>query len=146
MKGAFCAFFITFNSFYDIKMAINNFNVKVLMFIFFTFIISCAQKEIQYNQIIGSWKMRDVVNQTGEDISDKTTFKMDSTFIAETFLDGNVVEAFTGKYKINQNKKTISIQSQDYEGEFEFIIETLNSKELNLKDKKTGRITQNIRY
>lgn len=119
--------------------------MRLLMFIF-PFIVSCTQKEIHYNHIIGSWKMRDVVNQTEENISDRTTFKKDSTFIAETFLDGNVVETVSGKYKISKNNKTINIQFEDYGGEFEFIIEKLNSKELNLRDKKTGRITRSLRY
>lgn|GEM_PF-3731701 len=53
-------------------------------------------------------------------------------------LEGSVVETITGKYKLNQKKKTTNIQFEDYTGEF--VIETLNNKELYLKDKKQEKL------
>lgn len=118
--------------------------ISVIILFLSLILLSCHSNEIQFEQLIGSWKMRDVINDTGEDISDKTTFNNDSTFIAEIFLDGNVVESFSGKFKIDQNKKTISIQFEDYIGESK--IEKLNEKEFIVKDLKTGKITRSIRY
>ena len=105
---------------------------------------SCSKKELEYDQILGSWKMKDVVNNTGQNISEKTTYYKNGEVITEMALEGKTIEKIKAKYFINRNNGTIRIEYQKYSGEF--CIEKLDDDEFDIKDLKTNRTVRNIRY
>jgi len=105
---------------------------------------SCSKKELEYDQILGSWKMKDVVNNTGQNISEKTTYYKNGEVITEMALEGKTIEKIKAKYFINRNNGTIRIEYQKYSGEFS--IEKLDDDEFDIKDLKTNRTVRNIRY
>ena len=114
-----------------------------LMLIFF-FFVSCQSDKIQYNQILGSWKMKDVVNNTGDNFSEKTTYYKDNKAVSEVWLNGKLTDKFILKYSIDKSKNILHLEfNKKYNSDF--LILKLNRKELDLKDIKNNRITRNIR-
>lgn len=107
-------------------------------------IILFKKKKLEYKQILGSWKMKDVVNNTGQNISEKTTYYENGDVITEMSLDGENIEKINAKYSINKNNGTIRLEYQKYSGEFS--IEKLDDDEFDIKDLKTNRLIRNIRY
>ncbi len=115
---------------------------KALLIVFLS-LLSCSKKNVDYNQLLGSWKMKDVVNSTGQDISEKTTYYKNGTAISVIKVDNKVNEVIKFKYAINKEKNTFRLSYQNYSKEFS--IEKLNKNEFDLKDLETSRIIRNIR-
>ncbi|MGQ7947572.1 hypothetical protein [Flavobacterium sp. WC2509] len=71
-------------------------------------IISC--KKIEPKELIGSWKMRDVIDQSGQNATDKTTFYHGDSLIMEMFANKKLVEKQNGKYKFDTISNIIQIE------------------------------------
>lgn len=115
--------------------------MKVLKYlvalIFFISIISC--QEIQTDRLIGSWKMRDLVNTTGKNIEDKTTFTKDSLLIFELISNGKTIDKEVANYSLKNNIITVKFKNQN---PYDFKILKLNNSEmelLNIKEKRAYR-------
>lgn len=67
------------------------FGIGVLLLVF-----SC--KKIEQKKLIGSWKMLNVIDQTGENVVEKTTFTKDSIII-EMYANKKLIERFSSSYK-----------------------------------------------
>lgn len=106
-------------------------------------LLSCSKKDVDYNQLLGSWKMKDVVNSTGQDIFEKTTYYKNGTAISIIKVDNKVNDVIKFKYTINKEKNTFRLSYQNYSKEFS--IDKLDKNEFNLKDLETSRIIRNIR-
>ena len=66
------------------------------------FFVSCKNTEpkIEPKKIIGSWKMQDVVDQTGQNVTEKTTFYKDSV-VFEMFANKKLIERLCRKYEFD---------------------------------------------
>lgn len=105
--------------------------------ILFISIISC--QKIQTDKLIGSWKMKDLVNTTGKNVKDKTTFTKDSLLITELISNGKTIEKEIFNYSLKNNIITIKARDQY---SFDFKILKLNNSEmelLNIKENKAFR-------
>lgn len=71
----------------------NIFAIGVLLLVF-----SC--KNIEQKKLIGSWKMLNVIDQTGENVVEKTTFTKDSIII-EMYANKKLIERFSSSYKFD---------------------------------------------
>lgn len=72
-------------------------------------IISCSKK-IEPKELIGSWKMRDVIDQSGQNATDKTTFYRGDSLIMEMFANKKLVEKQNGEYKFDTISNIIQIE------------------------------------
>jgi hypothetical protein len=84
------------------------------------FVVSC--KNIEPKELIGSWKMRDVVDQTGQNATEKTTFYKDSVVI-EMYANKKLTERFSSYYKFDTVNNVIH---------YEFAKQKLNLKIVKL--------------
>ncbi|WNM18455.1 hypothetical protein [Flavobacterium capsici] len=88
------------------------------------FVVSCknAEPKIEPKELIGSWKMRDVIDQTGQNATEKTTFYKDSV-VVEMFANKKLAQRFSTQYKFDTVKNVIH---------YEFEKQKLNLKILKL--------------
>lgn len=121
--------------------------MKVIYYICFLILLilisSCSKKEIDYNQILGGWKMKDVINSTGQNISEKTTYYKNGEAISEIKINDTIFEVIKFSYNLNKEKNIFRLSHQNYSKEFS--IEKLNKNEFDLKDLETDKIIRNIR-
>lgn len=88
--------------------------------------VSCKSSEskIETKALIGSWTMRDVIDQTGQNATEKTTFTKDSVSV-EIFSNNKLVEKINGQYKFDTIKNVIR---------YEFEKQKLNVKIIKLTE------------
>lgn len=65
-------------------------------------IISCSDKKPDYDLILGSWKMKDIINNTGEDFHEKFTFYKGDSVVTELFVNGKIQERFKQKFTLDK--------------------------------------------
>jgi len=109
----------------------------IVTLILFVSIISC--QEIQTDKLIGSWKMKDLVDTTGKYIEDKTTFTKDNLIITELISNGKIIEKEIFNYSLENNILTIKAGEQ-YRSDFKIL--KLNDSEmvlLNIKEKRAHK-------
>ena len=109
----------------------------IVTLILFVSIISC--QEIQTDKLIGSWKMKDLVDTTGKNIEDKTTFTKDNLIITELISNGKIIEKEIFNYSLENNILTIKAGEQ-YRSDFKIL--KLNDSEmvlLNIKEKRAHK-------
>ena len=82
---------------------------NLIVILWLSTLVSCTNKQLDPKLIIGSWKMRDVVNHTGLNIKDKITFYDNDSLFAYTFVDNKLDSQIKGKYKLNTENKTLTI-------------------------------------
>lgn len=112
--------------------------IKYLTFIILFISISSCQ-EIQTDKLIGSWKMKDLVNTTGKSIEDKTTFTKDSLLIFELILNGKTINKEVANYSLKNNIITVKFKNQN---PYDFKVLKLNNSEmelLNINEKRAYR-------
>lgn len=107
-------------------------------------IICCSDKKLDYNHLLGSWKMKDVINNTGEDFHEKFTFYKGDSVVTELFVNGKATERFKEKFTLD--KKTGIIRLKIGDSIFEHKIEKLTKGELEIRDLKKGKIIRCVRY
>jgi hypothetical protein len=73
-------------------------------------ILSCHNDDIDYHLLMGSWKLRDVKDMTGENITDKVTFFAHDSVSIEIFSDGKLLQEYSGKYKVQEKNKVLTIK------------------------------------
>lgn len=115
-------------------MKVVKYSVAIILLIS---IISC--QEIQTEKLIGSWKMKDLINTTGKNIEDKATFTQDSLLIIEFISNGKTIEKEIFNYSLKNN--IITVKARD-KYSFDFKILKLNNSEmelLNIKEKRAYR-------
>lgn len=120
-----------------IEMKIVKYLVAIILLIS---IISC--QKIQTEKLIGSWKMKDLVNTTGKNIEDKTTFTKDSLLIFELISNGKTIDKEVANYNLKNNIITVKFKDQN---PYAFKILKLNNSEmelLNIKEKRAYRYTK----
>jgi len=105
--------------------------------------LSCAG-QIDSNQIIGSWKLRNVVDNTKMKATDKVTFDKKDSVTVEIFTDGKLFSQMKGKYELNTAKATLTTAYD--QGTFTFKIIKLTKEELELENPMTKMIDRYIRY
>jgi hypothetical protein len=113
---------------------------KILLFLLL--LISCSSN-VNYNNLYGSWRLRDVLDVSNQNASDKTTFYKNGTVIFEIFSNKKLVTKINSKYILNKSNKNLTIY---YNNNIlvTYKIEKLNETELDLLDIKTKRIIRNI--
>lgn len=107
-------------------------------------IISCSDKNQDYNDLLGSWKMKDVINNTGEDFHEKFTFYKGDSVVTELFVNGKVQQRFKEKFTLD--KKTGIIRLKVGAIIFERKIEKLTKDELEIKDLNSGKTIRCVRF
>jgi hypothetical protein len=101
-------------------------------------VISCSKK-IEPKELISSWKMRDVVDQTGQIANEKTTFYNDS-LVFEMFANKKLVERISTKYKFDTLSNIIHYQIENINVDFKVLKLTDSEMELqNVLEKKPIR-------
>jgi len=117
---------------------------EFIIVLFCLTLLSCENK-IDSKLLIGSWRMKDVVDNTNMNISDKTTFCDNDSIFIETYSNNKLFESIRGVYKLDSKSNTLSIKIHGNEYSNSEIIK-LTETELHIKDRKTGKIFRNIRY
>jgi len=106
--------------------------------------ISCSSKQLDPKLIIGSWKMRDVINNTGLNATDKVTFYENDSISLEILVDGELNSQLKGKYILDTVNNTLTTKIDDLSSQSEVI--KLTETEMELKDEKTGKLIRYIRF
>lgn len=106
-------------------------------------ITSCNNNTIS-NQIIGSWKLRDVIDYTGQNASDKLTFFKDSSATIELFANKKLVEKLNAKYNFDFKNKTLKMDYGKYV--FTFNVLKLDNDEMILENNSTKKVDRYLRY
>ncbi|PTT00515.1 hypothetical protein DBR27_12640, partial [Flavobacterium sp. HMWF030] len=117
--------------------------VKHVMLALLLISLSSCQK-IQTEKLIGSWKMKDLVNTTGKKFEDKTTFTKDNVVILESISNGKTLDKEIGSYTL-KNNELLNIKFQNNYS-FDLKILKLNDSEmelLNIKEKRAVRYIRN---
>ena len=96
------------------------------------------------NKLFGSWKTQNVIDQSGQNASDKITFSKDSVNL-EIFANKKLVERYAGKYSLDVKLKLITIQYPN-QPKFKFEIVKLSEKEFIFKNLKSKAINKCVRY
>jgi hypothetical protein len=117
--------------------------MKIIHLIALLLIISSCKNE-NSNSLLGSWKLKDVVDYTGQDASDKMTFFENGTVVAEVYLNKKIVTKIKSKYTFDKQNKTLNITGKSFSVTYKVL--KLDNDELNLEDSKTHRAIRNIRY
>lgn len=87
--------------------------------------------------------MRDVVNNTGQNISEKTSYFKNGEVISEIKVNDSVKDILKFRYVIDKEKNTFQLSYKNHSKKF--IIEKLTKNEFDLKDLETDKIIRNIR-
>ncbi|WP_196216464.1 lipocalin family protein [Flavobacterium sp. LC2016-01] len=115
--------------------------VKYLTIIILFISISSCQ-EIQTEKLIGSWKMEDVVDTTGKNIVDKSTFTKDNLLISEFISNGKTIEKDIFNYSLKNNILTIKFKEQYSD----LKIVKLNDSEMELLNIKENKIIRYVKF
>jgi hypothetical protein len=116
----------------------------LIFFVAFSFILACEEKT-DANNILGSWRLRDVVNKSEYDMSDKMTFFPNDSVSVEIFQDGEIVNQISGTYQIDPiNEQLISLFKNEVATKFDIV--RLTSSELELSNPETKRVDRYVRY
>ena len=107
-------------------------------------IITSCNSNIISNQIIGSWKLRDVVDYSGQNGSDKLTFYKDNSATVELFADKKLVEKLNAKYNFDIKNKTLKMNYR--KSVFTFNVLKLDNDEMILENNSTKKIDRYLRY
>jgi hypothetical protein len=105
--------------------------------VFFIMFNSCQR--VQPEKLIGSWKMKDLVDTTRKNIEDKTTFAKNNLLILELVSNGKTIEKNVANYTLNKNIINIKYGGKKL---FSYDIILLNDSEMELRhsvDKKIYR-------
>lgn len=103
-------------------------------------VFSC--KHIEPKELIGGWKIRDIVDQTAQNASEKTTFYNGDSLTIELFANSKIVEKYSGSYKFDTISKIIHIKIKK-DRVFNFKVLKLTDSEMELQDVKQNQL---IRY
>jgi len=106
--------------------------------------ISCSDSKTDYNLILGSWKMKDNINNTGKDFEEKFTFHKGDSVVTELFANGEVQERFVEKYILDKKTGIVKIRVAD--STFLRKIEKLTKDELEIKDLNSGKTIKCVRF
>jgi hypothetical protein len=106
--------------------------------------IACG-KEIEFDKLSGSWKTENVIDQSGQNATDKMTFYSKDSICVEIFTNRKLVEKYIGNYKLNKKTNAITIQYKNQPA-FDFEIIQLTDKELAFKNFKNNAINKCVRY
>ena len=117
---------------------------KVVVLLFCFTLISCENR-IDPKLLIGSWKMRDVIDNTNMNVSDKTTFCDNDSIFIETYSNNKLFESIRGIYKLNSKTNILSIKIHENVYSNSEIIK-LTKTELHVKDRNTGKIIRGVKY
>ncbi len=107
--------------------------------------MSCANKQLDSKLILGSWKMRDVVNSNGLNTTDKVTFYENDSIYVEILVDNKVNSQLKGKYILDTKNETLKTIINDATTSRSEVIK-LTETEMELKDEKTEKIIRFIRF
>lgn len=116
----------------------------LLFFVLIYSMNSCAEKQ-NSNFLIGSWKLRDVVNNTGQNVSDKMTFFENDSISIEILQDGKVIEQYSGKFQLDTVRNELTAIYRDSIATT-FQIELLSESELELYNPNTKRVDRYLKY
>lgn len=110
------------------------------------FVISCKNPEpkIEPKELIGCWKMRDVVDQTGKNATEKTTFYNGDSLTIEMFENKKLFEKQRAVYNFDTITKTIHIEAPK-SGKLDFKVLKLTSSEMELFNSKQKKLIRFIR-
>ena len=114
----------------------------IFIFLILFFFVSC--KNIESKELIGSWKMRDVVDETGKNASEKATFYKGDSLIIEMFANRKLIEKQNWRYKFDTVSKIIHIGAGK-KGRFEFDLKVLKLKNSEMELQNTMQ-PKSIRY
>lgn len=107
--------------------------------------MSCANRQLDPKLILGSWKMRDVVNGAGLNATDKVTFYENDSIYVEILVDNKVNSQLKGKYSLDTESETLATIINDETSSRSEVIK-LTETEMELKDEKTEKIIRFIRF
>jgi len=114
--------------------------IKILIALAILF-LSCKNRNS--NLLIGSWKLKDVVDYSGQNASDKLTLFPNGTAVAEVFANKKVVTRIKGKYVFDKENEIIKMFFAN--DSIVYKVQKLDDDELDLLDLKTKRLIRNVR-
>lgn len=108
--------------------------------------VSC--KNIEPKKLFGSWKMKDVVDQTGKNASEKTTFYKGDSVVVEKFENKKLIDKFSSEYKFDTISNMIHIHPGkllDETIKLDFKVLKLTDSEMELSNTKQKKLIRLIR-
>ena len=118
---------------------------NLILFLISLTSLSCANRQPDKKLIIGSWKMRNVVNSTGLNATDKVTFYENDSIYVDSLVDNKVNSQLKGKYVLDTESETLTTIINDETSSRSEVIK-LTETEMELKDEKTEKIIGFIRF
>ncbi len=118
---------------------------NLIVILWLSTLVSCTNKQLDPKLIIGSWKMRDVVNHTDLNATDKVTFYENDSIYVEILVDNKVNSQLKGKYILDTESETLTTMINDETSSPSEVIK-LTETEMELKDEKTEKIIRFIRF
>lgn len=108
-------------------------------------LMSCTYKQLDPKLIIGSWKLIDVKNNRGLNVTHKVTFYKNDSLYEDIFVDNKLDSQIKGKYELNTENKTLTTTIIKNIS-FRFEVIKLTETELEVKEIKTNKLTRYIRF
>ncbi len=118
---------------------------NLIVILWLSTLVSCTNKQLDPKLIIGSWKMRDVVNHTDLNATDKVTFYENDSIYVEILVDNKVNSQLKGIYILDTESETLTTMINDETSSRSEVIK-LTETEMELKDEKTEKIIRFIRF
>jgi len=110
-------------------------------------LISCKEK-IDTKHLIGSWKLKDVVDKTNMNAEEKTTYYKSDSLSIEMFTNGKLFSKSIGTYKLDSATATytatVTIDSNTFSIHYKIL--KLTNEELNVEELSTKRSYRFIRF
>ena len=113
-----------------------------LFFILILFSISNCKRDINTDLLLGSWKLRDVIDNNGLKIRDKMTFSKNDSMSIEIFSDGKLERKYSGRFKVANNILTTKYLGKS----FNFKILKLTKIELQLRNMQNKQCNRFLRF
>lgn len=113
------------------------FSLSILLIVF-----SSCKNKVDFNLLVGSWKLRDVFDDTGMNFSDKFTFFNNDSLSIDILSNGKMTKQFSGKYKIDRKTNQLKIIFLDKTLDYKII--KLTSTELELQN-QAGKLIDRYR-
>ena len=122
--------------------------MKQLYIIFLLLLLISCNEKIDTKCLIGSWKLKDVVDKTNMNAQEKTTYYQGDSLCIETFTNGKLFSKATGIYKLDSVTATfttiVTIDNNTFSINFKIL--KLTNEELQVEELSSKKCYRYIRF
>ncbi|CAN5498181.1 hypothetical protein BH10BAC1_BH10BAC1_11290 [soil metagenome] len=122
--------------------------MKQLYIIFLILSLTSCKEKIDTKYLIGSWKLKDVVDKTNMNAQEKTTYYKSDSLSIEMFTNGKLFSKSIGTYKLDSATATytatVTIDRNTFSINYKIL--KLTNEELNVEELSTKRSYRFIRF